>query len=202
MNCSTLSVIRRRKTSEFFAFGSIQSGFWIDSIHFGSILSGFGSILSVLDWFYVFGSILSGFGTFIGVHIDSIVLDWFYWVLDRLYPVSVQFYRFRIDSIQFWFDSINFGSILSGFGLILSVSGRLSNLSVTPSIVSWMNLLSKTLNSKFWIWNWPRQQNEQPRHIVPTILNASESFLVLVSLGSVTFMLDTTRFWPLFLKNR
>jgi hypothetical protein len=122
--------------------------FWIDSIGIGFILSGFGSILTVLDCpvldrFYRYwidairfsidsigiGLILSGFGSILCIRIYSIR----FWI-DSMH--SDRFYRFRTDSIGFGSilrirtDSIGFGSILCirtdsiDFGSILSVSAR------------------------------------------------------------------------------
>ena len=121
---------------DFIGSGSILS-VSAHSIDFGSILSDFGSILSVrLDpigsaHFYRFGSILSGFGSILSVSAGFYpVSDWLYRfrgdyrfhpifgsilsVSDWFDPVLVRFYQFRLDYI-------GFGSIRSGFGLILSV---------------------------------------------------------------------------------
>jgi hypothetical protein len=101
--------------------------FSIDSIGFGSILSGFGSILTASVRFYQFGSILLGFGSIlsvrvdsIGFWIDSIVSDRFYRFRIDSIQFSDRFYRFRIDSIRFLIDSIRFRIDSFGFGLILS----------------------------------------------------------------------------------
>jgi hypothetical protein len=95
------------------------------------ILSGFGSILSVSDRFYLFW-------------IDSLHSD----SSDLFYPVLDRFYRYWIDSIRFWIDSIGFGlipsiltdyigfrSILSAFGSISDYIGFGSTLSAYGSII-------------------------------------------------------------------